>query len=373
MDDSNRKYKIMLSGGGTAGHIFPAISIANELKRRFPKSEFLFVGAADRMEMSKVPQSGYNIVGLPIMGVQRKLTLKNVIFPFKLIFSLYKSYKLVSKFKPDVVIGTGGFASGPLLYIASLKGVPTLIQEQNSYPGITNKLLAKRVNKICVAFDNLDRFFPKNKIVLTGNPTRKEITKATGEKKNASEYFGLEEGKKTILVLGGSLGAKAINIAISKIIDWVEENNYQLIWQTGELYYDIYSPLKEKIDYNGILIKSFLDRVDLAYELADVVVTRAGAGAVSELCIVGKPTIFIPSPNVAEDHQTHNAMAISGVGAAVLVEEKNMENELLPTLKKILTNDNLRLEMSDKINKLAKPNATKNIVNEVEILLKRNK
>lgn len=360
----------MLSGGGTGGHIYPAVSIANELKLRYPDSKFLFVGSKDRMEMEKVPQAGYEIKGLWISGIQRKLTIDNLSFPFKLISSLFNSWKLIRGFKPDVVIGTGGFASGPLLYVATKKGIPTLIQEQNSYPGITNKLLSKSVNKICTAFEGLERFFPKNKIVLTGNPIRQDLTESNISRQEASSHFELNSAKKTILVLGGSLGARAVNAQVSKILNWVKENDYQLIWQTGKLYIDDYKHLQEEMNYDGIKIQAFLNRMDMAYAMADVILTRSGAGTISELCIVGKPTIFVPSPNVAEDHQTFNAKALSSRDAAVLVPENKMDEELIPNLDKILKDEEKIKSLSENIKKLALPNASKDIVNEIELLLK---
>ena len=360
----------MLSGGGTGGHIFPAVSIANELKQRYPNSKFLFVGSKDRMEMEKVPQAGYDIEGLWISGIQRKLTIDNLSFPLKLISSLYKSWKLIRGFKPDVVIGTGGFASGPLLYVAAKKGIPTLIQEQNSYPGITNKLLSKSVNKICVAFEGLSRFFPHDKIKLTGNPIRHDLIESIATKKEASDHFNLKSDKKTILVLGGSLGARAINVQVSKILSWVKDNNYQLIWQTGKLYIDDYKHLQEEMAYEGIIIQAFLNKMDMAYAMADVIMTRSGAGTISELCVVGKPAIFVPSPNVAEDHQTYNAKALSSKDAAILIPEKSMDEMLIPQLEKILEDEKLRISLSDNIKKLALPNASIEIVNEIELLLK---
>ena len=370
MASLKKSYNIMLSGGGTGGHIYPAVSIANELKLRYPDSKFLFVGSKDRMEMEKVPQAGYEIEGLWISGIQRKLTIDNLSFPLKLISSLLKSRKLIKQFKPDVVIGTGGFASGPLLYVASKQGIPTLIQEQNSYPGITNKLLSKSVNKICTAFEGLERFFPKNKIMLTGNPIRQDLTENNVTKVEASKHFGLDATKKTILVLGGSLGARAVNAQVSKMLSWVKENNYQLIWQTGKLYIDDYEHLQEEMYYDGIKIQAFLNRMDMAYAMADVILTRSGAGTISELCVVGKPTIFVPSPNVAEDHQTFNAKALSSKDAAVLVPENKMEQELVPSLEKILASEELINSLSENIKKLALPNASKDIVNQVEELLK---
>ena len=294
-------YKIILSGGGTGGHIYPAIAIANELKSRYPNAEFLFVGAKDRMEMEKVPQAGYCIKGLWISGIQRQLTLKNLNFPFKVINSLWEARKIVKSFKPDVAIGTGGFASGPLLQVAASNNIPTLIQEQNSYPGITNKLLAKKANKICVAYDGLERFFPSEKIIKTGNPVRQDLLDIDSKVEEAKKYFNLIEGKKTLLVIGGSLGAKRINELIKDELDYFNTLNMQVIWQCGKLYYKTY-----KIEGNErhVQLHKFINKMDLAYAAADIIISRAGAGSVSELCIVGKPVIFIPSPNVAEDHQT---------------------------------------------------------------------
>ncbi|NNC69518.1 MAG: undecaprenyldiphospho-muramoylpentapeptide beta-N-acetylglucosaminyltransferase, partial [Flavobacteriaceae bacterium] len=309
---------ILISGGGTGGHIYPAIAIANELKTRLDNARFLFVGARDRMEMEKVPQAGYEIKGLWISGLQRKLTLKNLAFPFKLISSLWKARNIIKNFNPDVVIGTGGFASGPTLQMANKKGIPTLVQEQNSYPGITNKILAKKANTICVAYDGLERFFPKEKIVKTGNPVRQDLLAISGKRREALDFFDLDTNKKTILVLGGSLGARAINQLIENNLMWFIENKIQLIWQTGNLYFNDY---KKHDDQQDIQTYAFLNKMDLAYAAADIIISRAGAGSISELCIVGKPVIFIPSPNVAEDHQTKNAMAVVDKGAALIVKE----------------------------------------------------
>jgi len=284
------KYRIILSGGGTGGHIYPAIAIANELKSRFPNAEFLFVGAKDRMEMEKVPQAGYRIKGLWITGIQRQLTLKNLMFPFKLINSLWNARKIVKKFKPDVAIGTGGFASGPLLQMAAYRGIPSLIQEQNSYPGITNKLLSKKVQKICVAYDGLERFFSKDKIIKTGNPVRQDLLDINSKRVAAIKHFNLIEGKKTLLVLGGSLGAKAINELLKRELDFLQTQQLQVIWQTGKLYYNDY---KINGDIKHVQVHEYLNNMDYAYAAADFIISRAGAGSVSELCIVGKPTVFV--------------------------------------------------------------------------------
>lgn len=354
--------KIVLSGGGTGGHIYPAVSIANELKKRFPNAEFLFVGAKDRMEMEKVPQSGYEIKGLWISGLQRSLKISNLMFPFKVISSLWHARKIIKTFKPDVVIGTGGFASGPTLYVAAKMGIPTLIQEQNSYPGITNKLLAKKANSICVAYDGLERFFPKEKILKTGNPVRQDLLDITDKRDEAISFFNLQPDKKTLLVLGGSLGARMMNKIIEENLDFLIAQNIQVIWQTGKLYINDYQEYSEK---TGVQTHAFLNRMDLAYSAADFIISRAGAGSVSELCIVGKPVIFIPSPNVAEDHQTKNAEAVVHTKAALLLKESEKEN-FQNVVNQLMGDENLQVDLSQNIKKLALPDATKDIVKEVE-------
>ena len=364
----SHQYKIILSGGGTGGHIYPAIAIANELKSRYPEAEFLFVGAKDRMEMEKVPQAGYAIKGLWITGIQRALTLKNIAFPFKLASSLYNAYKIVNKFKPDVAIGTGGFASGPLLQMANLKGVPTLVQEQNSYPGITNKLLAKRANKICVAYDGLERFFPKEKLIKTGNPVRQDLLDVSQKGEEAQKFFNLKKDKKTLLVLGGSLGAKAINELIESKQDYFKSNNIQVIWQCGKLYAERFEKYNTTED---IQVHTFLNRMDLAYAAADVIISRAGASSVSELCIVGKPVVFIPSPYVAEDHQTKNAEAVVSKNAAISIPQNKLEEVFETQFSALLNSAEQQAELSQNIKQLALTNATKAIVDEVEKLLKK--
>jgi len=356
---------IILSGGGTGGHIYPAVSIANELKAKYPNANFLFVGAKDRMEMEKVPQAGYNIKGLWISGIQRSLTLKNLSFPFKLISSLWNAYKIIKKFKPTVVIGTGGFASGPTLYMANKKGVKTLIQEQNSYPGITNKLLAKKADKICVAYDGLNRFFPSEKIVKTGNPVRQDLLEVEAKREEALKYFNLKSDKKTLVVIGGSLGARAVNNLIEKQLNWLVSNNVQVIWQTGKLYYDEF---KKYDDIEGVQTRAFLNRMDLTYAAADILISRAGASSISELCIVGKPVIFIPSPNVAEDHQTKNALAVVDKNAALLLKESEL-NVFQKMFSELLNNEELQQTLSENIKKQALPNATEDIVKEIEKLM----
>ncbi|WP_353088151.1 undecaprenyldiphospho-muramoylpentapeptide beta-N-acetylglucosaminyltransferase [Flavobacterium sp.] len=361
-----KKYKFILSGGGTGGHIYPAIAIANALKQRFPDADFLFVGAEDKMEMQKVPQAGYSIEGLWIAGLQRKLTLQNMMFPFKLLSSLWKSRRILNRFQPDVVIGTGGFASGPLLQMANSKGIPTLIQEQNSYPGITNKLLSKKANAICVAYENLERFFPKEKIVITGNPVRQDLLELSDKREEGQSYFKLDPNKKTLLVLGGSLGARRINQLLAKEIDFLLEQGVQVYWQCGKLYFEEYKQFNEK---PNVQVTAFIDRMDLIYAAADVVISRAGASSVSELCLVGKPTLFIPSPNVAEDHQTKNAKAIVDKNAAVLLREDELDEKFESTFSKLLSDENWQQELRQNIKKLAKPNATRDIVEEIIKLL----
>ena len=358
--------KFIISGGGTGGHIYPAIAIANELKSRFPDAEFLFVGAQDKMEMQKVPQSGYAIEGLWIAGLQRKLTLQNAMFPLKLVNSLWKSRKIVKKFKPDVVIGTGGFASGPLLQVANSLNIPTVIQEQNSYPGITNKLLSKKANAICVAYENLERFFPKDKIVFTGNPVRQDILDIDSKRSEALSYFNLDENKKTLLIIGGSLGARRINQLIAKEIDFLRNNNLQIFWQCGNLYMTDYKHFSE---LENVQVVSFIDRMDLIYAAADFVISRAGASSVSELCLVGKPTIFIPSPNVAEDHQTKNAKAIVDKNGALLIKESELDEKFESVFNKLIHDENLKKSLSENMKKLAKPNATKDIVEQIVKLI----
>ncbi len=360
-------YKIILSGGGTGGHIYPAIAIANEIKLRYPNTKFLFVGALNKMEMEKVPQAGYNIEGLWISGIQRKLSLKNIIFPFKLLSSLIKSRRLLKQFTPNLVIGTGGFASGPLLQMAALKKIPSLIQEQNSYPGITNKILSKTANTICVAYDGLEQFFPKEKIIKTGNPVRKDFLSVNKNTISAKDYFNLKHSKQTLLILGGSLGARRINQLIEDNIAFFEAQNLELIWQCGKLYYNEY---KTYSSLDHIQVHSFLDTMDTAYAAADIIISRAGASSVSELCVVGKPVLFIPSPNVAEDHQTKNANAIVSKNAAILIKETDLETDFKNKFSELINSKEKQKQLGVNIKKLALVNATKDIVDEVEKLLK---
>jgi UDP-N-acetylglucosamine--N-acetylmuramyl-(pentapeptide) pyrophosphoryl-undecaprenol N-acetylglucosamine transferase len=357
--------RIIISGGGTGGHIFPAVAIANALKKVNPAVEILFVGANGRMEMEKVPAAGYKIIGLDIQGIQRKAIWKNVLFPVKLIASIGKAASIIKNFKPDAAVGVGGYASGPLLYAASLKGVPTLIQEQNSYAGITNKWLSKKAKKICVAFDGMDKFFPAEKIIKTGNPVRRQSVDTAGKKQEALAAFKLSAHKKTILVTGGSLGARTLNHSLLADLDKLIAADVQLIWQTGKFYY---KGIIEKLGENyhpNICILEFLNRMDLSYAAADVIISRAGAGTIAELCIVGKPVVLVPSPNVAEDHQTKNAMALVQTDAALFVADRDAETMLIPQALQLLQDNARQQALSENISKLALPNADEVIARHV--------
>ncbi|HWW42608.1 undecaprenyldiphospho-muramoylpentapeptide beta-N-acetylglucosaminyltransferase [Pedobacter sp.] len=357
--------RIIISGGGTGGHIFPAIAIANALKRMEEGCEILFVGAAGRMEMEKVPAAGYKIVGLNISGMQRGSILKNLSLPFKMIGSLNKALKLISEFKPDVVVGVGGYASGPLLYAASLKGIPYLIQEQNSYAGITNKWLGKKAAKICVAFDHMDQFFPASKILKTGNPVRKEAVDVFNKHFAGAELLKLDPLKKTILVTGGSLGAGTLNKSIEKHLQEILNQDVQLIWQTGKYYYQgIIERLGENT-HPQVRILEFLNRMDLAYAAADVIISRAGAGTIAELCLVKKPVILVPSPNVAEDHQTKNALALAKNNAAIIITDRSAEDTLVDEALSLLKNTEKCAELSLNIGKMALAEADEQIAGEV--------
>ena len=351
--------RFIISGGGTGGHIFPAIAIADELKRRLPDAEILFVGAKDRMEMQKVPQAGYPIEGLWISGLQRKLSWQNLLFPLKFISSLLKSRSIIKRFKPDAVIGTGGFASGAVVKVAGQMGIPTFIQEQNSYAGITNKMLAKNAQKICVAYDAMEQFFPKEKIVKTGNPIRDGLLNIAQYRSEGLSYFHLDSERKTLLVLGGSLGARRINQLIEQQLPLFEQLGVQVLWQCGKLYYEEY----KKYNSEQVRVLAFIDRMELAYAAADVIISRAGASSVSELCVVGKPVIFIPSPNVAEDHQTKNARAIADKQAAILLRESELNELFADTFSTLIADEAQQEALSVHIKALAQPNATKDIVN----------
>ncbi len=354
-----RKY--IIAGGGTGGHIFPAVAIADALTQNQPDCRILFVGAKGRMEMEKVPQAGYDIVGLEVVGLQRSLTLKNLLFPFKLLKSLFQAFSVLRKFRPDACVGVGGYASGPVLFIAALMGTKIYIQEQNSYPGITNKILSKLASKIFVAYDNLNQFFNPEKILLTGNPVRKDITAELPEKKDALSFFNLKEDKKTILIIGGSLGARTINTAIEKNMGLFTQQGYQLLWQTGKIYYDGIMERTRSNDLTDVKIHQFIREMNFAYSAADIIISRAGALSISELCIIGKPAVLIPSPNVSEDHQTKNAMALVQKGAAVLIKDTEAVEKVGAIVSALIKEENKLNELSENIRRLAKTNAANEI------------
>ena len=361
-----KKYKFLISGGGTGGHIYPAISIADELSKSFISSEILFVGSKHRMEMKKVPERGYDIIGLWISGIKRKIHFSNLLIPFKILHSLIKSYLIIKRFNPDFVIGTGGFASGPILYIASKLRLPTLIQEQNSYAGLTNKILSNSVETICVAYDNMNKYFPVNKILFTGNPVRNEIFESKVSKKESDDFFKINRSSKVLLVLGGSLGAKNINEFISKNLDFFDNNKIEIIWQCGNMYYDSY----KKFNSKKIKVFPFIKDMNKAYCSADYIISRSGASVISELCIVGKPVVFIPSPNLAEDHQTKNALNIVNKNAAVMVKEKHLNDKFFRVFKKLINDESYSNELSKAIKLLAKPKATIKIIEQIKSRLK---
>ena len=369
--------RVIISGGGTGGHIFPALSIANRLKEINPDTEILFVGAEGRMEMEKVPAAGYRIIGLPVAGLQRKLTLSNLSLPFKIIKSLGMAGKILDEFRPDIAVGVGGYASAPLLWCASRKKIPTLIQEQNGFAGLTNKILGKRVGKICVAYEGMEKFFPADKIVMTGNPIRSEIIPATQTmKEEAVRYYGLDPGKKHIFVVGGSLGSRTLNESVKK---WITDGcpggeDVEVLWQCGKYY-------KESVDrfaaaagdrMRFIHYSDFIRRMDLAYAMADVVISRSGASSVSELCAAGKAVIFVPSPNVAEDHQTHNAMALVKKDAAMIVTDAEAPEKLMKTACRLLEDGTKRKMMEKNISALARRDAADRIVSEIYLLCLKN-
>ena len=364
--------KVIISGGGTGGHIFPAISIANALKEADPTVEILFVGAKGKMEMEKVPAAGYNIVGLPVAGFHRKINLRNIcrnmLFPFRLIASLMKAGSIIRQFKPDAAVGVGGYASGPVLRKASKKGIPCLLQEQNSYPGVTNKILAKKAKRICVAYPDMDRFFDKSKIIMTGNPVRQALL-APVDRNEAADFFGLDPKKPVILVIGGSLGARSINEGLSASLDDLKEG-VQLLWQTGKFYYDNIKTIVDSRSQQNIKAFDFIKRMDLAFGLADIVVSRAGASSISELALLGKPSILVPSPNVSEDHQTKNAMALVNKGAAMIIKDCDTRLLISESQKALSNTENLK-SLSENIKQFARPNAAADIAKEVFAIAKK--
>lgn len=367
--NAQQPYRLIISGGGTGGHIFPAVAIANEFRERHPDAQILFVGAKDKMEMTRIPEAGYKIIGLWISGLQRKLTWSNLLFPIKLIVSYVRAMRIVKEFKPDAVIGTGGYASGPIMMAATRFGIPSVIQEQNSFAGLANKQVASKVSKICVAYEGMEKYFPKDKLILTGNPVRKDILNIDSKRSKSLGHFGFDANKKTLLIIGGSLGAKTINESIIGGIEKLIDAQVQIIWQTGKGYYDVYKAQLNKYDLRRIRVQDFVREMDLAYAAADVVVSRSGALTVSEICIAKKPVILVPSPNVAEDHQTKNAKALVDKGAALMVLDREATVKLVGEALKLLFDQQLAGKLSQNIARLARPDATVVIVNEIEKLL----
>ncbi|MBL7870696.1 MAG: undecaprenyldiphospho-muramoylpentapeptide beta-N-acetylglucosaminyltransferase [Cyclobacteriaceae bacterium] len=362
-------YRLIITGGGTGGHIFPALAIANEFKSRHANAEILFVGAKGRMEMTRVPDAGYKIIGLWISGLQRKITLSNLLFPFKLISSYFKARAIINQFKPDAVIGTGGYASGPILLAATSKKIPSLVQEQNSYAGLTNKRLGEKVQKVCVAYPEMEKYFPKSKIVFTGNPVRRDIIDLDSKREKGNNYFGLSVNERTLLILGGSLGARTINESVLEGIDKLIDSNVQVIWQTGKFYYESIKAQVRNKDLRRIRIHDFLKQMDLAYATSDVVISRAGALSISEICLAKRPCILVPSPNVAEDHQTKNATMLVKEGAARMIKDRDAKNSLISESLKLIYDQQACNALRDNITRLGKPRATEDIVDEIEKLI----
>jgi UDP-N-acetylglucosamine--N-acetylmuramyl-(pentapeptide) pyrophosphoryl-undecaprenol N-acetylglucosamine transferase len=362
-------YRLIISGGGTGGHIFPAIAIANTFKARHHDAEILFVGAAGKMEMLRVPEAGYKIIGLWISGLQRKLTWSNLAFPFKLISSYYKAKGIIKNFRPHAVVGTGGYASGPMMLASSKQGIPSLIQEQNSYAGLTNKQLGEKVQRICVAYNGMERFFPKEKIMITGNPVRQDIRDLDSKKASSLDHFAFTSQQKTLLILGGSLGSRTINESILKGIDKLIDAQVQVIWQTGKIYYDnLRAQLGDK-NLKQIRIYDFMRQMDLAYAASDVVISRAGALSISEVCLAGRPVILVPSPNVAEDHQTKNAMALVKENAAIMITDADAGKSLVEEALRLLFDEQRCQKLKENVSRLGKPDATIEIVEEIEKLI----
>ncbi len=364
--DENDSLRVIVSGGGTGGHIFPAVSIANAIKAKHPQAEILFVGAEGRMEMHRVPAAGYKIIGLPIAGFDRKNMFKNIIVLWKILKCERLAKKVIKDFKPMVAVGVGGYASGPTLKVAGSMGIPTLIQEQNSYAGVTNKILAKSAKKICVAYEGMERFFPKEKIVLTGNPVRQGLVDSRISKAEASEKFGLDKNLKTVLIIGGSLGARTLNESVLGHLNEIRNSDVQFIWQTGKYYSDeIKKRMSEVKPLDNLRVMDFISDMDYAYAVADLVVSRAGAGSISELCVLNKPAILIPSPNVAEDHQTKNAMALANKSAAIFLKDADAPEKLVEMAINTVNDSDMLRTLAENAGKMAFRNSADVIADEV--------
>ncbi len=363
--------RVIISGGGTGGHIFPAISIANAIKEQQPEAEILFVGAEGRMEMQRVPAAGYKIIGLPIAGFDRKNLLKNIVVLWKIFKSQRIAKKIIKEFKPMVAVGVGGYASGPTLKMAANMGIPTLIQEQNSYAGVTNKILAKSAKKICVAYEGMERFFPADKIIMTGNPVRQSLVNAKIDKAEAIRSFGLDATLPTVLIIGGSLGARTINESVLSHLDEIRNSGVQFIWQTGKYYSeDIRKRLTQEEPVKNLYVTDFISNMAQAYSAADLVISRAGASSISELCLLSKPSILVPSPNVAEDHQTKNALALSTKDAALLVKDVEAKDTLVPLVLSTVTDKSRLVSLGENAGKLAFHDSANKIAEEVLKLIR---
>lgn len=362
-------YRLIISGGGTGGHIFPAVAIANEFRSRYPSAEILFVGAEGKMEMTRVPEAGYKIIGLWISGLQRRLTFSNLLFPIKLLVSYFRARQIVNKFKPNVVIGTGGYASGPIMIAATRKKIPTVVQEQNSFAGLANKQVAEKASRVCVAYEGMEKYFPAHKIVVTGNPVRKDILDIESKREKALTHFGFTPGSKTLLIIGGSLGARTVNESVINGMEKLVAAQIQVLWQTGKGYFEAYKARLANYDLKRIRVQDFVREMDLAYAVADVVISRAGALSVSEICVAKKPVILVPSPNVAEDHQTKNAKALSDKDAAILIYDSTAHETLIDTALSLIFDAEKSEKLRKNIAAFARPNATSDIVNEIERLL----
>lgn len=363
--------KYIISGGGTGGHIFPAISIANAIKAKDPQADILFVGAIGRMEMERVPQAGYPIEGLPVRGFDRKNLLKNISVLIDLQKSIIKARRIIRSFNPDIAIGVGGYASAPTLKAASKLGVPTLLQEQNSYAGVTNKMLAGKASKICVAYEGMEKFFPAEKIILTGNPVRQDLFNVKAKAKEAYDFFGFDPAKKTLLIVGGSLGARTINQSVTAKLAEIAQSGIQVIWQTGKFYIEKAHADAAKFESKAFIVTDFVSRMDYAYAIADLVISRAGASSISELCLLAKPVILVPSPNVAEDHQTKNALALVNKHAAVMVRDADAINSLIPAALELIQNDVSLKNLADNIVLLAQKDSANRIADEVFKIIKK--
>ncbi len=370
MEGTLQQHRVIISGGGTGGHIFPAIAIARALQKLEPGIELLFVGAQGRMEMEKVPAAGYKIEGLNISGIKREFSIANLSWPFKLLGSLRKASAIIDKFKPQAAIGVGGYASGPLLYRATAKKIPAIIQEQNSYPGITNKLLAKRVQKICVAYDGMNRFFPNDKIIKTGNPVREDILHVEGKREEAANFFGLDKNTPTLLVVGGSQGARSINLSVLKGLNKIAESGIQLIWQTGKNFLPEATAATKALNNTSIKAFDFIGNMDLAYAICDIVIARGGASTVSELCIVARPAILVPLPTAAEDHQTKNCQALIEKGAAIMIKDNEAAEKLIDTALKLANDKAHQQELIKNIKPMAINDSAEKIAKEVMALMK---